>query len=248
MRYLEHLAIQQAYDIKERELVPPFTVMVALAFSMHILFLLVWGMLPERYLIQVPLQSLNVQLGNGKAGASVTPASAAKEKQIPAPAVATPAPQVQKKPAVPRRKPVGPQGKVTVRTPAVRKAAAPAAAILGGGMNPSAGAGVGMAGQGTGKQVVERYTRQLSLQVQLHAARIHMPEEIKKRAAGRPMVVELLLVISQNGSLSQCSVTRSSGFAELDSAAMQAARNAVPYPPPPSEYSGFGFKVAVFVD
>jgi len=75
-----------------------------------------------------------------------------------------------------------------------------------------------------------------------------LTEELKQRAHGQRVVVELLLVIGQDGLLQRYNVSRSSGYSELDQAAIGAAYNAAPFPPPPAEYAGYGFKVAVFVE
>ncbi len=244
LRYVEHLAIQQAYDIKQREFLPPFGAMVGMAFSLHVLVMLIWSLFPNTQPFVMPLQDITVRLGGGEDAARAHAASkkaqdAAQSKKTMPEVVKPQVSSERKQPTVsqPKAQPRRHVAPPTV-SPALRHAAASA----------PAGEGSPYGNSLKGRQVVERYTRQLSLQVQSHAASIRMSSALKAQAQGRRVVVELLLVIGQDGNLLRMSVARSSGFAELDSAAMQAARSAAPYPPPPAEYSGFGFKVAVFVD
>lgn len=249
LRYVEHLAIQQAYDIKRREFTPPFGAMIGIAFSLHVLVMLIWSLMPNTQSYVMPLQELTVRLGGGDAVADAEAKAAANKKKEDA-AMRRPTPNT----VAPERKVATNKPMPTVKEAPRERRTAPRPTVSPGArssLSSLAPAGPGsMYGTATGQQqvVMERYTRQLSLQVQSHAAAIRMSEALRAQAKGRRVVVELLLVVAQDGSLARISVARTSGFAELDSAAMQAARSAAPYLPPPAEYSGFGFKVAVFVD
>lgn len=249
LRYVEHLAIQQAYDISRREYLPPFGAMYGLAVSVHLIALAVWSLMPGTTPLTVPLQALHVRLGGaeGMEGGDAPKMPMSKNKPIPPKqeAVTPPRPkQVNasrvvtgasrpKAPAQPKRD--GPPPTVSPSARGVN------------GLSSSAGQGVNYGNSAVGKQVVERYTRRISLQVQAHARGVQLTPELKRKAQGQPVVVELLLVIGQDGMLQRYSVSRSSGFAELDQAAIGAAYRAAPFPPPPAEYSGYGFKVAIFV-
>lgn len=246
-RYVEYLAIQQAYDIKQREFLPPFGAMFGLALSLHVVLLLIWSLMPDTRPVMVPLQALNVRLGGAEEGAKALAAAARKaEQKKPVPQKKTP-PPAPTRPAMERKPTPAPVVTAHKAPPEVRRHVA-APPTVSPGLSPEVGRGVTQGNATTGRQEVERYTRLLSLQVQAQARGVRLTEEMKTIAQGRRLVVELLLVIGQDGRLQRYSLARSSGFAELDDAAIRAAYNAAPYPPPPAEYSGYGFKVAVFVD
>lgn len=238
LRYVEHLAIQQAYDIRRREFLPPFGAMFGLALSLHLLLLLAWSLFPKAQPNLVPLQAITVRLGGG----------GSEEKRSPA-EVALPRPHASEDARSPSETSMRP---ARIDAPARHQlpppTVSPGARVAKAAQAPPGQGSRDGTPDGLRRVTVERYTRQLSLQVQTYARGVRMTEEFRQRVQGRRVAVELLLVIGQNGELSRISVAQSSGFAELDAAAVRAARTASPYPPPPAEYSGFGFKVAVFVD
>lgn len=244
LRYVEHLAIQREYDIRQREYLPPFGAMFGLALSLHILLLGIWSLFPGTQPLSIPLQALQVRLGGGEDAQRVGQ-SASKKTSGPNVSAKTPVPKPQQKPksaAITPSKPLTqpkPQAPLPTVSPG-RRTVSP--------LSPVAGQGSQYGNASVGQQVMERYTRQISLQVQTQAKGVRLTEELKRLAQGKPVVVELLLVIGQDGRLQRYQVSRSSGFEELDRAAIGAAYNAAPFPPPPAEYSGYGFKVAVFVD
>lgn len=258
MRYLDYLLIQEAYDIKRREYLPSFPVMCAAALSVHLLALLMWGMMPAHYLVQVPLHTLHVQFGEGGQIKKGAEAKAEKEKTFAAraeeatkkPAIQTATPKPEQPPRRTRPKALP---AVTVNTPSaikhntIRPMTSPRSSA-GTGEQNNAAPGYSFGTEKQSRQVMERYTRQISLQVQSQAKSVRLTEDLKHLARGKQIVVELLLVIGPDGMLQRYQVSRSSGFAELDQAAIGTAYRAAPFPPPPAEYSGYGFKVAVFVD
>jgi protein TonB len=249
-RYVEYLAIQESYDIREREFLPPFSAMCGLAFSLHVVFFLILSLIPTPEPKILPLHMLSLRLGGGQALASALDQEEEKkqaarereEREKSVPAASRPVPTPQKR---------------YVSRPAAKDAAprvqrsAPTVTPRASTWEPNAappGPGVPYGNALTGAQTVERYTRVLSLRVQSQASQVRLTEEFRAYSAGRRVVVELLLVIGQDGRLLRSTVTRGSGCPELDQAAVRAAQAAMPYPPPPPAYSGFGFKVAVFVD
>lgn len=66
----------------------------------------------------------------------------------------------------------------------------------------------------------------------IYAAKFY-PEQAKR--SEREGTVKVQFAVSANGSVSGVSVSASSGFAELDSAAVQAVKNAAPFPSIPAE-------------
>ena len=250
MRYVEHLAIQQAYNLRQREFQPPFSAMFGLALTVHLLMLLIWSLMPGTTPFNAPLQALNVRLGGAEDAEGSGLPKASKDKTQKAP-VKTPV-------TLPSRRAQETAPRVTAtqskpKAPSQPKRSGPPPTVspsAGGvsGLSPTAGRGVAYGNATLGKQVMERYTRQISLQVQSQAKSVRLTEDLKHLAQGKQIVVELLLVIDQNGMLQRYQVSRSSGFSELDQAAIGATYRAAPFPPPPAEYSGYGFKVAVFVD
>lgn len=250
LRYVEHLAIQQAYNLRQREFQPPFSAMFGLALSVHVLMLLAWSLMPGTTPFNVPLQALNVRLGGAEdaEGSGLPKASkdTAQKAPVKTPVTLPPRPVQEATPRVTATQPppkTPPQPRRSGPPPTVSPSARGAS-----GLSPTAGRGVAYGNATVGKQVMERYTRQISLQVQAQTKAVHRSEDMKRLAQGKQIAVELLLVINSNGMLDRYQVARSSGFAELDQAAIGAAYRAAPFPPPPAEYSGYGFKVAVFVD
>lgn len=261
VRYVEHLAIQQAYDIKRREILPHFIAMLALALIVHALVIALASLMQETKYAAIPLQALTVRLGgsnDASASGRGDEASGAKGEKRDA-ATAAPKPQSvqQKQPS--QHASGATQAPKPVRTlpPPTVKPSPGGSAQAGGSMTQGGLASSGNYGTPDGhlygnslegKAEVDRYTRQISLQVQAQARNVRLTEALKRSAEGKQVVVELLLVIGPDGRLKRYTISHSSGFKELDQAAIGAAYNAAPFPPPPAQYSGYGFKVAVFVD
>ncbi len=248
VRYVEHLAIQKAYDIKRREILPHFSAMLILALIMHALLLLMWSLVPGTRPFSVPIQALNVRLGGIEDALSKSAQQQGAKGQGQAKMDSAP-PVPVTKPSAPAKKPlnVGQAAQAPRRTAPPPKVS-PGPKLAAGGQNFGVAEGSPFGNALEGKVEVERYTRQISLQVQAQARNVRLTEGLKQRAQGNRIVVELLLVIAQDGRLQRYSISRSSGFSELDQAAIGAAYNAAPFPPPPAEYSGYGFKVAIFME
>ncbi len=247
MRYIEHLAIQEAYDIREREFVPPFKAMFALALSIHLLVLLIWSLFPGTHPLVVPINAIQVRLGGSEDVSKQHAAQQAaemKKKLTQKKTAPKPLPLPKKQNDV--RK----QAKVNQPKPQPRRQLPPPTVSPGikPSVTPALSAGSKYGNAATGQQIVERYTRQLSLEVQTYAKNIRLTEELKRRTAGKQVVVQLALVIGADGRLLRYMLERSSGFNELDSAAINAAIQAAPYPPPPAEYRHYKFIVPIFVD
>jgi len=190
--------------------------------------------------------------------AQETAPEVAPEPVAVAPVVAPPPPKPQPKP-VPRQAKVDPRPEpqlaradpappAPTTAPSVSNTDGAPTGEVGRGQGGPAGVGHGTKGEGSGAfgsgdgpgdEYFERLRR--------HLARYkHYPEDALKRKEEGKVMVEF--VLARDGRVLSAEVERSSGYPQIDQAALDMLRRASPVPPLPDRYAGERIKIAIPVD
>ncbi len=243
MFYSEYLAVQEQYDLRGQEYQPPFLAMFALAFSLHIVVLLVWSLIAPPARQEVSLNALNIRLGGGEEIGTL--ATEQQKKSAPAAKKTAPKPKPKKKVRAVPLKPI------TLSEPAKPKRAAPSYSRTSRTATSSAtsrlqGAGVNYGNSAEARQLVfKRYTQQLQAKVTPYLSDIDIPADIKQNLSGK-IAVNVELQIATSGYVRAHKFVTSSGYAALDKLVLDAIRKAAPFPPPPPEFSGYAFQLPFY--
>lgn len=259
MFYSEYLAIQEKYDLKRREFLPPFSIMLTVAFSFHLLILIALALLPPASDGTREFRALHLKFGSpdgtGK-GTVHASAIAIPENAAPAPApvskpaaAAKPTPQKSTEKSIAR---VSSPTREAPRTKAPTTSRYNNLSPASGGYQSFAslptrgrsGTGNGMAkgspyghplgtDMGKGEEVVRRYEQLLSAWIERH--KIYPLEAQENGIEGS---VLLRIRINRQGTIQYITVERGSGSPLLDSAVVQTARASNPVPAVPTDYPG----------
>lgn len=260
MFYSEYLAIQEKYDLKRREFLPPFTIMLTVAFSFHLVLLIVLALLPPADSGAVPFRPLHLKFGTadgtGKGTVHASAIAIPDASATPAPARVSPKTPVAAKPA-PRQ-----SAEKTITRVSAPPREAPAAkspttsrynnlSPASGGYQSFASLGTAQGTMGSaalpkgspygspsgtetgGEEVVRRYEQMLSAWIERH--KIYPLEAQENGIEGN---VLLRIRINRQGTIQYITVERGSGSPLLDSAVVQTARASNPVPVVPTDYPG----------
>ncbi len=263
MFYSEYLAIQEKYALKRREFMPPFSVMMTIAFSLHLLAIIIWSLLPAPVDVTPPFRALHLKFGSPtgtvhNAASSGNATAAALDAALAQASAPKPSPPITRPDASAPKSLVNNAPARTERKPNL-SALAPASgrqsiAAFRSGL-PGTNVGKASAGEGVafgspmgtdasgGEEVARRYEQMLSGWIMQH--RIYPLEAEREGIEGTAI---LRIRINRGGVIQFVSIERSAGNPLLDAAVIQTARASNPVPAVPVAYPGgdlLEFKIAI---